>query len=170
MDVFTRTFLPATSEAGLPTLVVSRHLPVLRRSVSLDETTVLVARSRRPRLPIGGAYLLLLTNRRLVVSRESWLLHRVRLHLAAELRDLSQVVWTADPRSGVELAATAADGVRERFWIPTRDPRRVRHLEALFSYAFRPGPWRATRPGGVRRGAAHRAGSAPVPRSVQLKH
>jgi hypothetical protein len=163
MDVFTRTFLPATSEAGLPTPVVSRHMPVLRRSVSPDETTVLVARSRRPRLPMTGAFLLLLTNRQLVVSRESWLLHRVRLHLAAQLRDLSQVAWTADPRAGVELSATAADGVRERFWIPSRDPRRVRHLDALFSYTFSPGPWRPTQPGAVRRGAAHRARSQPAP-------
>lgn len=144
MDVFSRTFLPATSEAGLQIPVVSRHMPVLRRCVTPDETTVLVVRCQRPGLPMAGAFLLLLTNRRLVVSRESRLLHRVQLHLSAELRDLSQLVWTAHPRSGVELAATAADGMRERFWIPARDPGRVRHLDALLSHAFRS---RAVAPG-----------------------
>ncbi|MPZ28114.1 MAG: hypothetical protein GEV12_17315 [Micromonosporaceae bacterium] len=137
MDVFSRTFLPATSEAGLPIPVVSRHMSMLRRCVSSDETTVLVARSQRPGLPMAGSFLLLLTNRRLVVTRESRLLHRVQLHLAAELRDVSNVVWSADQRSGAELALTVTDGVRERFWIPTRDPRRVRHLDALFSHVFR---------------------------------
>lgn len=151
MDVFSRTFLPATSEAGLPIPLVSRHMPVLRRCVSPDENTLLVARAVRPGLPMAGGFLLLLTNRRLVASRESRLLRRVQLHLAAELRDLSQVVWSADPRSGVELAATARDGVRERFWIPARDPRRVRHLDALFSHAFRS---RAVAPGTARRGAS----------------
>jgi hypothetical protein len=137
MDVFARTFLPATSEAGLPIPVVSRHMPVLRRCVAPEETAVLVARCQRPGLPMAGAFLLLLTNRNLVVSREGRLLHRVQLHLAAALRDLSQVVWTPDDRSGIEFAATAADGVRERFWLPARDPRRVRRLDALFSHAFR---------------------------------
>lgn len=137
MDVFSRTFLPATSEAGLPIPVVSRHMPVLRRCVAPEETTVLVARCQRPGLPMAGAFLLLLTNRRLVVSRESRLLRRVQLHVAAELRDLAEVVWAPDDRSGVELAATAPDGIRERFWIAARDPRRVRHIDALFSHAFR---------------------------------
>jgi hypothetical protein len=137
MDVFSRTFLPATSEAGLPIPVVSRHMPVLRRCVPPEETTVLVARAHRPGVPVAAAFLLLLTNRRLVASRQSRLLHRVQLYVAAELRDLTQVAWTCDPHAGIELAATIADGVRERFWLPTRDPRRARQLDALFSHAFR---------------------------------
>lgn len=151
MDVFSRTFLPATSEAGLPIPVVSRHMPVLRRCVTPEETTVLVARCHRPGLPMAGAFLLLLTNRRLVISKESRLLHRVQLHLAAQLRDLLNVVWIPDERAGaVELAATAADGLRERLWIPLPDPLRVRHVDALLSHAFRP---RVAAPGAARRGA-----------------
>src|SRR5690606_28057211 len=127
MDVFSRTFLPATSDAGLPIPVVSRHMPVLRRCVTPEETTVLVARCQRPGAPMGSPFLLLLTNRRLVVTRESRLLHRVQLHLAHLLRDLDRVVWLPDERGGgIELAATASDGMRERFWIPLRDPLRVR--------------------------------------------
>jgi hypothetical protein len=137
MDVFSRTFLPATFEAGLPIPVVSRHMPVLRHCVAPEDTTVLVARGLRPGLPMAGSYLLLLTNRNLVISRESRLLHRVQLHLAASLRDLSNVVWTRHERSGIELAATAADGIRERLWLPIRDARRIRQVDALFSHAFR---------------------------------
>ena len=44
MDVFSRTFLPATSEAGLPITMVSRHMPLVRRCVTPDETAVLVRR------------------------------------------------------------------------------------------------------------------------------
>lgn len=138
MDVFSRTFLPATSEAGLPIPVVSRHMPVLRRCVTTAETTVLVTRCHRPGQPIAGAFLLLLTNRSLVVSRESRLLHRPRLHLAAEVRSLGDVTWTPDPRlRSIELAATTVEGIRERFWIPVRDARRVWYIDALFSHVFR---------------------------------
>jgi hypothetical protein len=138
MDVFSRTFLPATSEAGLPIPVVSRHMPLLRRCVTPEETTVMVARCQRPGQPMAGAFMLLLTNRNLVVSREARLLRRVQLHLAAPLRKVSNVVWTAHERSGIELAATVGDGVRERFWLPIGDQRRIRHLDALLSHAFAP--------------------------------
>ena len=44
------------------------------------------------------------------------MLHRLRLHLNANLRHLSNVTWNPDLRqSAVEVAATAVDGVRERF-------------------------------------------------------
>lgn len=138
MDVFSRTFLPATSEARLPIPVVSRHMPLLRRCVAPSDHTVLVARCYRPGQPLAGSFLLLLTNHRLVITRESRLLHRVRLHLAAEVRTLSHLTWTPDPRMrAVELAATTADGVRERFWISVEDARQVWRLDALFSHAFR---------------------------------
>jgi hypothetical protein len=135
--VFSRTFLPATSEAELPIPVVSRHMMVLRHCVAPEETALLVARGQRPGVPMAGSFLLLLTNRNLVISRESRLLHRVQLHLAAPLRELSDVVWTRHDRTGIELAATVADGVRERLWLPIRDVRRIRHVDALLSHAFR---------------------------------
>lgn len=135
--MFSRTFLPATSEAGLPIAVVSRHMPLVRRCVTPDETAVLVNRCQRPGQPVTGALLLLLTNRRLVVTRESRLLHRVQLHLAAPLRGLSAVAWTADLASGgVELALTTPYGDRRRWWLPVPDPRRIRRLDALFHRAF----------------------------------
>jgi hypothetical protein len=136
MDVFSRTFLPATSQAGLPIPLVSRHMPVLRHCVAPEETTMLVARGQRPGLPTAGSFMILLTNRNLVISRESRLLRRVQLHLAAPLRDLSDVVWTRQERSGIELAATAADGFRERLFLPIRDVRRIRHVDAMLGHAF----------------------------------
>lgn len=138
MDVFSRTFLPATADAGLSISAVSRHMPVIRRCVTPEETALLVARCQRPGLPVAGTFLLLLTNRRLVLTRQSRLLQRVQLHLTCPLRELSDVSWHRRG-GGMEFAATAADGERERFWIPLRDPVRSRHLDALLDHLFRPG-------------------------------
>lgn len=161
MDVFSRTFLPATAEARIPIPMVSRHMPVLRRCVAPEDTTLLVARCGRLGQPTTASVLLLLTNRQLVVSRESRVLHKVQLHLAAQLRDLSDVTWTPDPRlRAVELAATAPDGAREQFWIRVRDASRVAHVDALFSRAFRSRavPPRSAAP----RGGAPRLTPAPA--------
>jgi hypothetical protein len=155
MDVFARTFLPAASEAGVAIPTVSRHLPVFRRCVAPDDPAALVARCMRPDQPLHGEFLLLLTYRRLVVIRQTRLLRRLRLHLNTELRHLHNVSWNPDPRlSAIELAATAMDGVRERFWIRVGHPTQVTHLDALLGHVFRPraaaerAPARATAPRG----------------------
>lgn len=134
--MFSRTFLPATSEAGLPITMVSRHMPLVRRCVTPDETAVLVRRCHPAGRPVPGTFLLLLTNRRLVVTRESRLLHRVQLHLTAPLRALSAVKWTVDPRAGVELALTAPSGDRHRWWLPISDLRQLGWIDALLHRAF----------------------------------
>jgi hypothetical protein len=145
MDVFLRTFLPATSQAGIPMSTISRHMPILRRCVESDDATALIARAHRPDRPLTSDFLLLLTFRRFVVTQESRVLHRLRLHLNTELRLLSNVTWHPDPHlKAIELAATAVDGIRERFWIHTRHSKQVWHLDALFSHLFRP---RAVTPG-----------------------
>ncbi len=137
MDVFSRTFLPAAAEAGVAIPTVSRHMPILRRCVEADDAAVLVTRCTRPETPMAGDFLMLLTYRRLVVIRETRVLHRLRLHLNANLRHLSNVSWNPDPReSCVELSATAVDGVRERFRIRLGRPDQVWHLDALFKQVF----------------------------------
>ncbi|WP_020522901.1 hypothetical protein [Catelliglobosispora koreensis] len=139
MDVFSRTFLPATNEAGLPMPTVSRHMPIFRRCVEPDDATVLVTRANRPDRPLGQEFLILLTYRRLVVTQESRVFKRLRLHLNTELRHLANITWHPDPRlAAIELAATAIDGIRERFWIHAGHPKQVWHLDALFSHIFRP--------------------------------
>ncbi|MFB9234513.1 hypothetical protein ACFFWC_03010 [Plantactinospora siamensis] len=138
MDVFIRTFLPAAAEAGVGIPTVTRHLPVLRRCVEPGDTTVLVTRCTRPERAGQAGYLMLLTERRLVLTTETRFTHRLRLHLNTELRHLDNVTWNPDPRCGlVEFAATAVDGIRERFVIRTRQPRQVWRLDALLSHAFR---------------------------------
>ena len=138
MDVFSRTFLPAAAEAGVAIPTVNRHMPVFRRCVEADDTAVLVARCLRPDRPWQGEFLLVLTQRRLVVTQETRLLRRLRLHLNAELRHLGNVNWNPDARlSAVELAATAIDGVRERFWIRAGHPKQLWQLDALLSRVFR---------------------------------
>ncbi|WP_051799832.1 hypothetical protein [Catenuloplanes japonicus] len=139
MDVFYRTFLPAAAEAGVAIPTVSRHMPVFRRCVEADDTAVLVARCLHPDRPLQGEFLLVLTERRLVVTQETRLLRRLRLHLNAELRHLGNVNWNPDVRSSaVELAATAIDGVRERFWIRVGHPKQLWHTDALLKRVFRP--------------------------------
>ena len=54
------------------------------------------------------------------------------------LRHLSDVTWNPDLRtSAVEVAATAVDGVRERFRMRVGEPDRVWHFDALLKHVFR---------------------------------
>jgi hypothetical protein len=139
MDVFSRTFLPAAAEAGVAIPTVSRHMPIIRRCIESDDTTVLVARCLRPDTPLAGEFLLLLTQRRLVVTQETKVFHRLRLHLNANLRHLTNVTWNVDfTRSALEVAATAVDGVRERFRLRLTDPDAIWHFDALLRNLFHP--------------------------------
>jgi hypothetical protein len=138
MDVFSRTFLPAAAEAGVPIPTVSRHMPIFRRCVESDDTAVLVSRCVRPDAPLAGEFMLLLTYRRFVVTQETKVLHRLKLHLNANLRHLTNVTWRPDvARSAMEVSATAVDGVRERFWLRLGEPEAVWHLDGLLKHAFR---------------------------------
>jgi hypothetical protein len=101
------------------------HLAVLRRGVDPDDPTVLAARHR------GG--FLLLTRHRLVVTRRPRLLSRLRLHLNANLRHLSNLSWSADARQqALTVNLTAVDGVREKFVLQLADADEVRRAEAVF--------------------------------------
>jgi hypothetical protein len=138
MDVFSRTFLPAAAEAGVAIPTVSRHMPIFRRCVEPDDATVLVSRCLRPDAPLSGEFMLLLTYRRLVVIQETRVFHRLRLHLNANLRHLSNVTWNPDvARSVVEVAATAVDGVRERFRLRLGEPEAVSHFDSRLQHVFR---------------------------------
>ena len=138
MDVFSRTFLPAAAEAGVPIPTVSRHMPIFRRCVDPDDTTVLVSRCYRPDAPLSGDFLLLLTHRRMVVIQETKVLHRLRLHLNANLRHLSNVSWNPDVgRSAIEVTATAVDEVRERFRLRLSEPDAVLRCDSLLQQVFR---------------------------------
>jgi hypothetical protein len=137
MDVFSRTFLPAAAEAGIAIPTVSRHMPIIRRCIEPDDTTVLVSRCLRPDAPMAGEFLLVLTYRRLVVTHETRVLHRLKLHLNADLRHLSNVSWSPDPGHGaMDVAATAVDGVRERFRMRLGEPEAVWHFDALLRHVF----------------------------------
>src|SRR6476619_4236325 len=91
MDVFSRTFLPAAAEAGVAIPTVSKHMPIFRRCVEPDDSTVLVTRCVSLDHPMAGDCLMLLTYRRLVITQETRVLHRLRLHRNANLRHLSNV-------------------------------------------------------------------------------
>jgi len=137
MDVFSRTFLPAAAEAGVTIPTVSKHIPILRRCVAPDDAAVLVSRCLSPDRPLAGDFLMLLTCRRLVVTNETRVLHRPRLHLNANLRDLGNVTWEPDLRvPAVEIAASTVDGSRERFRIRLSEPDEVWQVDALLKYVF----------------------------------
>jgi hypothetical protein len=68
---------------------------------------------------------------------ESRLLRRLHLHLNTDLNQLSAVTWTPVPeRYGIQLAATAIDGVREHLWIRVGLADRVWKLDALLRQSF----------------------------------
>jgi hypothetical protein len=97
-----------------------------------------VTRCTRPDQPMAGEFMMLLTYRRLVVTQETRVLHRLRLHLNANLRHLSDVTWNPDLRqSVVEMAATAVDGVRERFRMRLGEPERVWQFDEMLQHVFR---------------------------------
>jgi hypothetical protein len=124
MDVLSRTFSPD----ALPEAPMS----VLRRCVEADDPTVLVARCTRPRQTLAGDFLLLLTRRRLVITQQTRLLHRLRLHLNANLRHLSNISWSVDTRQqAIELSLTAIDGVREQFLLRLPDPAQLWKTDEL---------------------------------------
>jgi hypothetical protein len=126
--------LTAAAITGADAATVTRLLPILRSCVPHDDAPVLLARASRS--DDRASYLLLLTEHRLVVTAETRILRRQRLHLNADLRHLGDVLWTPEPAlGGVALSATAMDGVREHFWIRTADVDAS--AEALAS-VFRP--------------------------------
>jgi hypothetical protein len=138
MDLFARTFLPAAADAGLSMPTISRHIVIFRRCVGAANPVLTVVRCVRADRPLAGPHVLVLSPQRLVVTHESRVVHRIRLHLDAALSELSAISWTSDPRRGaLELVATSVDGVRERFWIPARHPKSVAVLEATLGYLSR---------------------------------
>jgi len=113
-------------------------MPIFRRCVEPDDATVLVTPCVSPDHPMAGDFLMLLTYRRLVITQETRVLHRLRLYLNANLRHLSNVTWSSDLRAtAVEIAATAVDGVRERFRVRLMEPEQVWQMDALLKHVFR---------------------------------
>lgn len=139
LDQYSRTFLPAAEKAGVGIPAVSRHIPIFQRCVGLRDKPILLARCYRPdeRKIRRRRKVLLLTRLRLVVTTESRLLRRMRLHLNCELRHLADVTWTPEPTlGGVRLAATAVDGVREHFFVDAGTPERVQRVDGILRQLF----------------------------------
>jgi hypothetical protein len=138
MDLFARTFLTAAADAGMSVPAISRHIVILRRCVGAANPVLTVALCIRADRPLAGPHVLVLSPMRLVVTHESRVARRIRLHLDAALADLSAISWTVDPRRGaLEFVATAADGAPERFWISGRHPKTVAALETTLRHALR---------------------------------
>ena len=137
IDEFSRTFVPLAAQAGLPTQVISHHLPVLRQHVAGTDTAIMVAQCVRPEKPAAGPHLFLLTRTQLVVTRPSRLRRRPRLHLRSHVEDLEAVTWQADPTgASVDVAVTCPTG-RQRFWIRTLHPRQLWRFDAALEKVFR---------------------------------
>jgi hypothetical protein len=146
-DVFDRTFQIASTEAGLPVEALARHLPIFRRTVGAGQTVLLVARCGRLDQSNSADHLIVVTRDRVVITSESRSLHRARLHLNAAVAALMNVRWQPDAGlTAVEFAATALDGVRERFLIEAPDVAGVSHVDAVLGYVFRPAGSRRLNP------------------------
>ncbi|HEY7174286.1 MAG TPA: hypothetical protein VH442_05160 [Micromonosporaceae bacterium] len=144
-DAFDRTFHAAVTEAGLRLEALGRHVPIFRRVVGAGQAVLLVARCGRLDQPNHKDHLMVITRDRVVITSESRSLRRARVHLNAAVAALLNVRWQADTAS-VEFAATAIDGVRERFLIEAPTPAVVSHVDAVLGYVFRPAGTRRFNP------------------------
>lgn len=141
LDLFSRTFLPLAAEAGIPITTMSRHLTLFRRYADPQEPTMLVARCSPAMWSASGRnHLILITRRHLVVTRESRVLHRPRLHLAAALVDLQGVTWCTDFDSRVVELAISTASRRERFRLRSSQLRQMWRLESALGRVFRAQP------------------------------
>ena len=135
-------FPSSSVDVCVPFSTLYRHLPVLRPCLGPQDMALVLAacaRSERPKGRRGLSSLLLLTRHRLVVTSESRLLRRLRLHLNMDLSQLAEVAWTPEPNhGGVQFAATIVDGVREHLWIRIGAPDLVWRVDALLRDAFTP--------------------------------
>jgi hypothetical protein len=137
LDPFSRTFLPLAEQAGITAPTVTRHLPLVRAHVDVDDPALLVAQCSRPDRPAGRTHLLVITRRQLVVTSETRLWRRPRVHLASPVEDLESVTWSADPvGAALDLALSTAEG-RQRFWIRGLHPRHLWRLDAALLKVFR---------------------------------
>lgn len=144
MDLFSRTMLACSAEAGLTTTALSRHVPFLRRNIRAGDQVSLLSRCVGSDGLGSGDHVLMLTGERLVVTRQSRLLGRVRLCLDAPVAAIENLRWSADPAGpGVELNFTVLEGPgaaephRWHFWLPAGHAKRVWRVDALLARAFR---------------------------------
>lgn len=159
MDLFSRTMLACSAEAGLTTTALSRHVPILRRNIRSGDQVSLLSRCVGSDGLGSGDYVLMLTGERMVVTRQSRLLGRVRLCLDAPVAAIENLRWSADPAGpGVELNFTVLEGPdaaephRWHFWLPASHAKRVWRVDALLARAFRR-PKASSRPANARRPA-----------------
>lgn len=144
MDLFSRSMLACSAEAGLTTTALSRHVPLLRRNIRAGDQVSLLSRCVGSDGLGSGDHVLMLTGERLVVTRQSRLLGRVRLCLDAPVAAIENLRWSADPAGpGVELNFTVLEGPgasephRWHFWLPASHAKRVWRVDALLARAFR---------------------------------
>ncbi|MEV0839947.1 hypothetical protein AB0I55_10355 [Actinocatenispora sera] len=139
MDTFSLSLLPAAADAGLDTLTVSRHVPVFRRDVGRHDTTLAVAQCVDPNRFINAGLVLLLTRRRLVVTRQSRLFDRVRPLISADLTELSEIDWTPRDRIGLLDLRFTVDGDRQHLWVRAPHRQQLGHLVSVFGRTFAAG-------------------------------
>ncbi|MDA1362780.1 hypothetical protein O1R50_24390 [Glycomyces luteolus] len=162
MDLFSRTMLACSAEAGLTSTALTRHVPLLRRNIGPGDQVSLLSRCVGSDGLGSGDHVLMLTGERMVVTRQSRLLGRVRLCLDAPVAAIENLRWSADPAGpGVELNFTVLEGPgsaephRWHFWLPATHAKRVWRIDALLARAFR-------RPKADSRPATARTANAPI--------
>ncbi|MEU5154502.1 hypothetical protein [Glycomyces sp. NPDC021274] len=144
MDLFSRTMLACSAEAGLTSTALTRHVSLLRRNIGSGDQVSLLSRCVGSDGLGSGDHVLMLTGERMVVTRQSRLLGRVRLCLDAPVAAIENLRWSADPAGpGVELNFTVLEGPgatephRWHFWLPATHAKRVWRIDALLARAFR---------------------------------
>lgn len=137
MDRFGYSLLPAAAEAGLGTTTLCRHIPVFRRVVGRDETTLAIAPCCGPHRLLDSGLLLLLTDAHLVITQRTRPLQRIRLYLHAGVTELADV-HAAPRRDLVELRFRA--GADHEFLVRPGYPADVQRLAATLRGGLAPSP------------------------------
>lgn len=140
MDQFSRTLLPAAAEAGLSTVTVARHAPLIRRSVGRGDTVLLVARCHHLGRTTHHDLLLALTPRRMVVTEETRLFGRVRRCLNLPLSDLRAAHWQSQDRPNLADLALYTHATSYHLRVRLAHAGQAEQITALLTHAVRGQP------------------------------
>lgn len=136
MDRFGFSLLPAATRAGLDATTISRHVPLFRRDVGRQDVTLAIAQCTEPNRYIQNDLVLLLTQQRLVVTRRTRLLDRVRPHLSAGLDELTDVRWQPRSRQWLIDLTFVLHGRPRQLWVHAPYPGQLDGLVTAFHQAL----------------------------------
>jgi hypothetical protein len=135
VDALTRSVTAAAGRAGLPTMILNRHLDALRPVVRPDDEALLVRTCLRADRKGQGDLLLTVTGRSLLVTRERFL-RGVQLYLAADRAELTDLRWDPHERMPYMELSFGYRGTRYLLWFAGFQPAELTAVDADLTRVF----------------------------------